>query len=48
MNRATKFMQMEEHTDYNKNIWSESGDKGKEKDKGNRPTSVRFDPFREN
>jgi len=35
-NRATKFMQIEELTDYHKSVRSKNGgDKGREKDKGN-------------
>jgi len=45
-NRATKFMQIEEHTDYHISIQSVSREK-KEKDKGNWPTSSRPNCFRE-
>jgi len=47
-NRTTKFMQIEEHTNYHKSIRSEKGEKAKEKDRGNRPISGRSDRFREN
>ena len=49
-NRATKFMQIEEHIDYHMIHQFEGADKGKEKekDRGNKPTLGRFDCFREN
>jgi len=48
-NRATKFMQIEELTDYHRSVWSEiGGDKGKEKDGGNRPIFGRLGRNKQN
>ena len=48
-NRATKFMEIEEFTDYHRSVRSKNGgDKEKEKDGGNRPISGRSDRHKEN
>jgi len=48
-NWATMFMQIEESSDFRRIVRSENGgDKGKEKDRVNRPTSGRSNRFREN
>jgi len=48
-NRATKFMEIEEFNDYHRSVRSKNGgDKEKEKDGGNRPTSGRSDRHKEN
>ena len=47
-NPTTKFMQIEELHNFHKNVQAESGgDKGKDKDRANRPTFDRSDRFRE-